>query len=340
MSEYFNNNFISAFLMVIIFIFLGFILRKTKIFNDSATEFLSKFLLLILIPCLAFRAFMCDFQIDEFKSNIGIFIFSFILFLLIIVISQIIIFFCNKNNYKIYSIMIALGQMTLFSIPIIKEIYVDNNEVIIASNMITLSFRLYLYIYAYLVVSKTKITKENLKKSLKNIFLNPIMIAMFLGLIIYLTQGFMYKVNINAKEYSILRIDKTLPSFYNVIDILQKMTTPLAMFLVGLTLGKENTKKAFVDYKAYLISFCRTFLVPAFTLAICLLSNLMHFTNFSNIQVMVIVLCFASPLSAVVNTYCISYKNQSYFASDVTFLSTIMAIISMPLFYLLVNVIF
>lgn len=337
---YFSENFIKAFVMVIGCVLLGFILRKTKVFNDTAQSFLSKFLLLVLIPCLAFSAFMCDFNITEFKTNLGVFIFSFIFILVVIILSQFNFRFFDKEHYKLYSVMIALGQMTLFSIPIIKELYPNNNEVIIASNMITLAFRLYLYIYAYLVVSKTKLNKDNLKTSFKKIFLNPIMIAMILGIMIYLTQNIMFKVTIDDTKYSIFRIDKTLPAIYGIIDTLQKMTTPLAMFLIGLTLGQENTKKAFINKKAYVIALCRVVFTPLCALLLCYLTNLIKLTAFSNIQVMVITLCIAAPLSAVVNTYCISYDNEAYFASDVTFLSTLMALIVLPLLYMLVNVIF
>lgn len=331
-----NENFISALVMVFAFIILGFTLRKLKIFKDDGQKFLSKFLLIVLIPCLAFSAFMCDFSIDDFKQNISIFIFSFVLMILFFAIIQFIFRFFDKDNYKMFSTLIVLGQMTLFTIPILKSVYPDNNDVLIACNMITLTFRLFLYIYAYLVISKTKINKDNIKLSLKNIFLNPTMIAMFLGLLIYLTQNFMFKVNVDDKMYSIFRIDKTLPVVFNVISTLEKMTTPLAMMLVGMTLGKENVKKAFVNKKAYIFSILRVIVIPLFTLLLVLFTNAIHLTSFNQIQTIVMVLCFAAPLSAVVNTYCISFDNQAYLASDVCFLSTILAIISMPLFYILI----
>ena len=65
------------------------------------------------------------------------------------------------------------------------------------ANMMTLSFRIILYVYCYLVMSKLKFNKENLKASIKKIVLNPIMISMMLGLFIWLTQNIMPKVSVD-----------------------------------------------------------------------------------------------------------------------------------------------
>lgn len=335
-----DSNFTGSLILVISLILLGFIFKKANIFKESGQTFLSKLLLLILIPCMAFDAFMCDFSYESSKQNISIFIFSFVIMFLLFILFQFLFYFKDKENYKTYSVMIVLGQMTLFTIPILKTIYQGNNEVLIASNMITLTFRLFLYIYAYLVISKTKINATNMKVSLKNIFLNPIMISMFLGLFIYLTQNIFFKVNINDESYSILRIDKTLPMFHLVISTLEKMTTPLAMLLVGMNLGGANLKQAFTSKKAYLLAFMRVILVPVIVLVVALITNKIGWTSFDEIQMVVLVLCFAAPLSAVVNTYCIAFNNQSYLASDVCFLSTFMAIIALPLFYVIVRLIF
>ncbi len=335
-----DNQFTGSLTLVIFLILIGFAFRKANIFKESGQVFLTKLLLLILIPCMAFDAFMCDFSWGEFKQNISIFIFSFLLMLILFIFFQFVFHFKEKENYKTYSVMVVLGQMTLFSIPILKTIYHGNNEVLIASNMMTLTFRLFLYIYAYLVISKTKISARNLKMTLKNVFLNPIMIVMFLGLFIYLTQNIFFKVKIDEQSYSILRIDKTLPMLYVVISTLEKMTTPLAMLLVGMNLGGAKLKQAFSSPKAYFIAFLRVFAVPCIVLLVALATNGLKITNFDSIQMVVIILCFAAPLSAVVNTYCISFDNQSYLASDVCFLSTLMAIIAIPLFYVTVKLIF
>ena len=223
--------------------------------------------------------------------------------------------------------------MTLFSIPILKALYPNNNEMLITSNMLTLSFRIYLYIYAFLIVSKTKITKNNLKLIVKNIFFNPIMLAMFLGLIIYLTQNILPQIN----GKNILRIDQMVPGIYQIISTFSSMTTPLAMLLIGISLGSANFKQAFQNKFAYILAFLKSLIVPLFVLCIALLINATHIFTFSKLQLVVISLCYAAPLSAVVNTYCIVYHQKEYLSSDVCFLSTIMSIVFMPLLIILIN---
>ncbi len=330
-----DHNFFNSFIFSLSFIMIGFIFKRVNLFKENSKEFLSKLLMTLTIPCMAFDAFMCDFSIASFKNNFSIFIFSFLVFLLLILFFRLIIHFFDKENDKLYAVICIFGQMTLFSIPILKVLYPNNNEMLIASNMLTISFRLYLYIYAFLIVSKTKINKQNTKLIVKNLFLNPIMIMMFLGLFIYLTQNIMIKID----GKSLLRLDLTLPSVYQIIHTLSSMTTPLAMILIGITLGNANFKEAIKNKKAYLFAFCKSFITPLIVLLIALFCNLIHLTNYSTIQLIVLTLCFAAPLSAVVNSYCVAYHQQEYLSSDVCFLSTIMALLTMPLLILLIQVI-
>ena len=47
----------------------------------------------------------------------------------------------------------------------------------------------------------------------------------------------------------------------------------------------------------------------------------------------------ASPLSVVINTYSVKYDRDSYLVSDVCFLSTILGIVTVPMFIVIVEII-
>ena len=76
-----NQNFISAILLTICLIFIGFILTRTKIIPHEAEKVLTSIIMKVAFPCLAFIGFLSDFDISQF----GVLILSFICFLILVV---------------------------------------------------------------------------------------------------------------------------------------------------------------------------------------------------------------------------------------------------------------
>ncbi len=331
-----DKNFLVAIISSVLLILLGFILKNKKIVNDKIKNLFCFIVLKISLPSMAFCAFLNDFNSQLFIDNIFVFIFTLLLYIVFLFMGRIIFFKYDKEKRRVYSIFIAVGQLTFFSIPVLKALYGD--KIMITVNMVTLAFRFVLYVYCYFVISNLKFNKDNLKSSLKNFFLNPIMIAMFLGLFIWVFQNITWKVDINGVEYSFLRIDKTLPHIYIIFHFLQFLATPLAMLIIGFSLGESNIKESFRDKTAWLCACCRTFFVPIFSLVILILINSLNIYQVNELLASSIVIGFAAPLSAVVNTYCLKYKNEINCASRTCFLSTLLCIVTIPIIYILIKV--
>lgn len=329
-----DNNFLGAILTSLSFITLAFILRHKNIINNSAKEFLSFLVLKIALPAMAFSAFMTDFDSDSFKKNFLVFLISLLLYIVFLIVCRLLLFKVDKSKRSVIAILMVVGQLTFFAVPVLKTIYSDvSSLVMIPANMMTLAFRIILYIYCYFTISRLKFTKKEFKTTLKNVFLNPVMIAMLLGLIIWLTQGFMPKVGNNP----IFRIDLTLPFVYTVITTAEKLTTPLAMMVIGCILGEANITSALKDKLAWIISVVKTLIIPIAALLIIMLLQKTGLTSFSEYDIVVIVMGFGAPLSAVVSTYCSKFNNEMELASRVCFISTIICIITYPLLFVIIK---
>jgi predicted permease len=74
-----DNNFIGAIISALGFILIGFLLRKNNIITNEGKNVLKHIVLKIALPMMAFSAFMTDFSVEEFKSNMGIFAFSLVI---------------------------------------------------------------------------------------------------------------------------------------------------------------------------------------------------------------------------------------------------------------------
>ncbi len=329
-----DEDFLKAIISSLILIILGFVLRRMKIVGNKTKNILCFIVLKISLPVLAFTAFLNDFNKQKFRENLIIFLLSFSFFLFFLFLGSVIFQKYPKEKRKVYAIFISIGQLTFFSIPVLKAIYGDN--VMIMVNMVTFPFRFVLYIYCYFAISKLSLSKENIKVSLKKFLLNPIMIAMFVGLLIWLTQNVM--IHVGENQYSLFRIDQTVPVLYKILKVIQWFATPLAMLIIGITLGESKIGDAFKDKIAWLCSIFRTIIVPLIILGILIVLSITNIYVFNTMAAGCLVIGFAAPLSAVVNTYCMHYHNEADCASRTCFLSTILCVVSIPTLYVLIEV--
>lgn len=340
-----DQNFLGAILASIFFILLGFFLRNRHILSEHGKAVLNVIVMKIAIPCMAFCAFMSDFKSSDFISNILIFAFDCLFYVLFIIIGNLIFIKTETSKRKVYSVLMTMGQLTLFAMPILQAVYGSDSGVLIPASLMSIAFRLFLYIYSYIVISGDKITKDNFGKTMKKVFVNPVMILMFLGLIVWVTQNFVWQVDvkevINGSEvinhYGFTRIDKTLPALYRIFQYGNNLATPLAMLLMGVTLGEANFFTAIKNRLAWLIAALRTFAIPLCILGLCLLLQLCHAINFSEIQLAAMVIGNAAPVSAVAVVFCVNCNKEAYLGSDCVMLSTILSVIGMPIFFVLVK---
>ena len=332
-----DNNFIGAVFSALAFIFIGFILRHKNIITQDTKKALTFILLNITLPAMAFCAFMTDFSKEAFKENIVVFILSFVFYILLIFIGKLIYIKKPKEDRNIYALLVSIGQITFFTIPILNAVYNGNPEFLIPANMMTLSFRIMLYIYCYMQMARLKLSKDSLKASIKKITLNPIMICMMIGLIIWVTQGIMPKVTVNLKEYSIFRIDQTLSSIYMFIKMASNLTTPLAMIVIGSILGEAKIKDALLDKAAWICAILKTFVLPLVILLIITLLQSLKLIDFNEYSLAVLVLGYSAPVSAVLSTYATRFKNHDQIACRVCLLTIILSVVAFPLLFILVK---
>lgn len=340
-----DQNFLGAILASIFFILLGFFLRNRHILSEHGKSVLNVIVMKVAIPCMAFCAFMSNFDSAQFVSNILIFAFDCVFYVLFLLLGNLLFIKTEVGKRKVYSVLMTMGQLTLFSMPILQAVYGNESGVLIPASLMSIAFRLFLYIYSYIVISGEKLRKDNIGKTMKKIFINPVMILMFLGLIIWMTQNFVFQIDVkevvNGTEvinhYGFTRIDKTLPALYRILQYGNNLATPLAMLLMGVTLGEANFFSAIKNRLAWLIAAVRTFFIPLCILGLCLLLQLTPIISFSEIQLAAMVIGNAAPVSAVAVVFCVNCNKEAYLGSDTVMLSTILSIIGMPLFFVLVK---
>lgn len=321
-----DSHFLSAFLQTVIIILLGFFFRRKNLMGSEGKAVLTTLVWKVSVPCFAFNAFMQDFDSVNFSASIKLFLLAILFYILLIFTGNFIFFRLGKGRSLVAGLFVAIGQTTLFSMPILQSVYAETNpEVLLYISTISIVFRIFVYVVSFSIITGEKIQAENLGATVKKIFLTPIMIGMFLGIAVFLLQN----------KMPFLRIDKSLPVPYVTVKSLAQLLSPLTMFLIGLTIGEARFTESLKDKTAWLIALCRNFLAPVLLLLVCFTlhrTGVFRFTQFSLIS---IIIAFSAPISVTLSVLCLQAGREEVLSSRACLISTLLTILSLPLMFVL-----
>ena len=297
-----QEKMIKVLITLIIISLLGY-LGKKYLFKDEDKEVISKFVYNFSLPALVFYSiYTSPPQISSFKVVITEWITSF----LIGAISILLGFILKLNKRTIASLFLVSvgGNVTFMGYPIMERLF-GNQGLTLAILFDQLGMIIFIYTIGILVINLL-VSSEDTKGSigLWKILQNPPLWALLAG---FLFQ----KINIP---------DFILDSF----SILGRATTPLMMFLLGLSLSKpykDNKSILGVSFGLFL----KLILFPLFSLFIAKLLNL------SGIPLKVTVLESAMPSMLTALVLAIQFNLDYVFASQTITYSTLFSLITLNL---------
>lgn len=336
-----DNAILGAIFSSVSIILLGFYLRKRNMINSTASKMLTKVVLTVSLPALAFTSFMKDINGEQLKQGMSMLVWGFAIYLILIPLTKIMFAKVKGDKQDVYRVLTIFGSTTFFGTPIVTAVYGAVGTMY--SNIFNIAYRVFLYSYAFIKMSGTKMDKENFKKNMKEIFLNPIILATFFGLFIWLCQDMLPQVNVTVngevKQYAFLRLDQTLPWFYKALDYLKALASPLAWISIGATLAEVPFKDAISQKDAWGYSFIKVLFIPVINLVLLVLVNQFGILPVSFEGMATTVIMMAAPTATVAAAYAINYDREALFTSNCSLLSTVVAVIAMPIWIVVLELI-
>lgn len=354
----------------IIFILVGFFFTKKKLLPENTGKILTKFVMTICLPCLAFCSFMSAFTVQGGIDAIVNFILGFVFYIGFMFLGKLLfIWVKDKKKRTVLSVLFAFGSTTFFGYPLVQAIYgagAGNNF-----NIMNVAYRVFLYSYAYVTIAnlddddatslkdgKQEKAKTDMKSLLHKVFVNPIVIATFAGLILWLLQAIpgvaiVRKDWLNpaadvsyadASKVAFWRFDVTLPWIFQAAKTLGSLSSTIILVAIGCTLGGTNIKEAATDKFAWIWTAMKITIAPALVLAFlfilqaigraCGNPNLvsMNTVNSSVITWMV-------PPATVAVGYCINFDKEKEMASHISLIGTFGSVIGIVLWVIVLTVV-
>lgn len=327
-----DHHFLSAFFQTVILIFVGFVFMRFGIVDTAGKKTISALIWKLAVPCFAFNAFMQDFEWHRFKTSLLELIFAVFFYILLIFIGRLIFLKRGKDVSTVSAFFMAIGQTTLFSMPILQSVYQgQGEEVMLYISTISIVFRIFVYIIAISVISGEKMTFQNLGSGSRKVFITPVMLGMFLGILFFLIQN----QTPHYQGYSVLRLDKSLPVLYVTVKSLAHLVSPLCMFMIGMSIGEANLSDCLKDGLAWGIALLRNIAGPLLVGLICLLVHKAGLYHFNEYSFMALLIGFSAPVSVTLSIACVQYHRQEELASRACVISTLLTLITFPASFVL-----
>ena len=300
------NQIIQLFIMI----FMGFIIVKAKLLKAEDSKILSVIVLYLIIPCVIINAFKVDYTPQTVKGLLIALAGSVMTQVILLIVVSILGRVFHLNEVEVASIYYSNSGNLI--VPIVT--FILGKEWVLYG-CVFMSVQL-VFIWTH---CKKIISRES-TYDWRKIVLNINMISIAIGIVLFLT-----------------RIH--LPAIINnTLSAVGSMIGPASMIVTGMLFAGMDFKQIFANKRVYFVSFFRLIIVPVIALFLIKCSQLSTFSSNGNKLMLIVFLAIITPSASTVTQMCQVYENDSQYASAINVVTTLLAIVTMPLMVMLFQI--
>ena len=300
------NQIIQLFIMI----FMGFIIVKAKLLKAEDSKILSVIVLYLIIPCVIINAFQVDYTPQTVKGLLIALAGSVMTQVILLIVVSILGRVFHLNEVEVASIYYSNSGNLI--VPIVT--FILGKEWVLYG-CVFMSVQL-VFIWTH---CKKIISRES-TYDWRKIVLNINMISIAIGIILFLT-----------------RIH--LPAIINnTLSAVGSMIGPASMIVTGMLFAGMDFKQIFANKRVCFVSFFRLIIVPVIALFLIKCSQLSTFSSNGNKLMLIVFLAIITPSASTVTQMCQVYENDSQYASAINVVTTLLAIVTMPLMVMLFQI--
>lgn len=297
-----QNFFTVAHQVLVLFILIsvGFLCGKIKMLNESSVKAINDLVLYIVCPCVIINSFIQKFDRTMFEGLLVTAAAALFVMMISILIAHFVFHNKKDTRNRVYKFATVFSNCGFISLPL-QQALLGNEGVFYGAA----------YIAVFNIVMWTAgvyISSGDIKMlSPKKIFLNPCIIAVVVGIIIFV--------------FSI-----PVPDIISEpIGYLSALNTPVPMIIIGFYLSQSKILDAFRNVKNFICVGLRLVIVPLISLGVLLLCGI-------NGKVLIAALIATAASSAASTTmFAAKFGNDTSISVNLVTMSTLLSVITMPL---------
>lgn len=300
------NQIIQLFIMI----FMGFIIVKAKLLKAEDSKILSVIVLYLIIPCVIINAFQVDYTPQTVKGLLIALAGSVMTQVILLIVVSILGRVFHLNEVEVASIYYSNSGNLI--VPIVT--FILGKEWVLYGCVFMSVQLVFIWTHCKKIISRESVYDW------RKIVLNINMISIAIGIVLFLT-----------------RIH--LPAIINnTLSAVGSMIGPASMIVTGMLFAGMDFKQIFANKRVYFVSFFRLIIVPVIALFLIKCSQLSTFSSNGNKLMLIVFLAIITPSASTVTQMCQVYENDSQYASAINVVTTLLAIVTMPLMVMLFQI--
>ena len=297
-------------IIMAIYIAVGYIFTKTKMFSRTGTREMTSLLLYIVTPCVIVKSFQEGYSGDSLKKLAASFAVAVAVHVLMFLISKLLYLKSrDKDRAVVDRFSISYSNCGFMGIPLL-EAALGAEGVFIGSSYLAV-FNIFVWTQGYKMYASGRE-----KTSVLKAVLNPGVIGVALAAVLMLTG---------------IKLPKAVST---VVNGMSALNTPVAMVLLGIYLAETKLLEALKKPALYGVCVLRLIIMPFIVIAG--LSLLGFDTEISYPTI----LSAACPCAAISAIFASQFGKNAGYASSVVAVSTLFSLFSLPFIAYMASMVF
>lgn len=281
---------------------VGAYMKKRGIIDDAGKKCLSDMCIQVVIPANIFKSFLIEFNKDIFAACAGLLIAGTISQVVCIVVNRFLFNRYPDQRKKVLQYCTIVSMCSFLGNPIAEGIYGATGVMYASLFMVPMRIVMWSVGTSYFVAN----AHTDRRKVIRNIITHPCLVAVYLGLIVMITQIQLPGVITSTARY------------------VSNCNSALSMFIIG-TMLPEVDLRTIICKDTLLFSLLRLVILPLIALGTGLAVGL------RDVALNVSVLMIGMPAGATAGIFAARYDSDAPFATKCVVSSVLISMVTIPI---------
>lgn len=297
---------INEVLVLFIIMAVGCYARRRGLIDTAFNSGLAELVLNVTLPLMILSSFSISIDRSMLGIAAQIFFFSVFFHLGAFLLSGVLFRGYSGDVRNVLRFTAVFSNCAFMGYPILQSVYGKTG--VLYGSIFTVPFIISLW-----TIGVHLFLRNEADGAWRKVFFNPGILAVAAGVLMFV---FSWHLPVPVAR---------------ACDLLGGATTPLSMVLIGSLLGGMRAREWLGGWAVYYAAFCRLVVLPLLAMGVLLLLGV-HGTVLG-----ICVISLAMPVAANTAPFAEKYGSDGPFASRCVFVSTLLSVITIPLFIALVQ---
>ncbi len=305
---------------------IGAVLKRTGVLPDSAKGILTDFVLYFILPCNIINSFQVEFDMSiltKFAVVLGV---SVLVQALSYTLSKVLYNHKPAEVKRVMQYCTIVSNSGFLGLPIAESIY--GAEGMMYASIFIIPMRIMMWSAGISCFTES----PDLKSVVKKLIVHPCIVAVYIGLGLMIFQQPLNEFLTAIPEGTAMGMAATVitGTLSKVVRSSGNCTTPLTMILIGMMLAEVRPGEM-LDTDALTMTAIRLILIPGIVFVFCRVIGINHLLG------AICVLITAMPAGSTSAILAAKYGCDYTFASKCIVISTLLSLLSTPVWAMILG---